>query len=141
MMVNGMVVRSNNWFKAIWGVFPPDRWTDRWTDEQALVIIKLLLWLKRHFSLEHAQNLCMMQYCLEPLKLYGSGKYNLNAIKEISVTSSYLGLSPSIRGCQNKESLEECTTELHKKSIMNKCKCLPSHFSNGSQKVCLTFNS
>jgi len=67
--------------------------------------------------------------------MYGSGKYNLNAIKELSVTSSYLALHPSVRGCQNQESFEECTTNLYRKSIIDICRCLPSSFLNGSEKV------
>ena len=77
----------------------------------------------------------MYMYSSEPLKLYGSGKYNLNAVKEISVTISYLGLNPRIRGCQNQESFEECTTNLYLKATIEKCKCLPSSLMNGAQKV------
>ena len=44
----------------------------------------------------------------EPVILVGEGKYNLNILKEITVTESYLGMS---RGtCQDEEDLEDCTT-------------------------------
>ena len=43
----------------------------------------------------------------EPLKLVGEGKYNLNAVKEIKVTDSYLGLDMKDKGCQNEEPQEE----------------------------------
>ena len=48
---------------------------------------------------------------VEPVKLIGQGEYNLNALKKIEVTDSYLGLDQDIRGCQNKEPLLNCTTE------------------------------
>ena len=59
------------------------------------------------------------------MKLIGEGKYNLNAIKEIKVTDSYLGLDIEDRGCQNEEAVEECTTRQYIQNLRQKCGCLP----------------
>ena len=59
------------------------------------------------------------------MKLIGEGKYNLNAIKEIKVTESYLGLDIEDRGCQNEEAVEECTTRQYIETLLHKCACLP----------------
>ena len=57
--------------------------------------------------------------------MIGEGKYNLNALKEIKVTDSYLGLDKNVKGCQNEESLEECTTRQHMDTYLQQCGCLP----------------
>ena len=48
-------------------------------------------------------------FCLlsEPLRLFGEGQYNLNEIKEMKVTDSFLTLKPKSRSCQNIEDFEE----------------------------------
>ena len=67
-----------------------------------------------------------MKTCLsETVKLIGEGKYNLNAVKEIKVTESFLGLTKKIRECQNEEEIYECTTRYYKKTLLNHCGCLP----------------
>ena len=38
--------------------------------------------------------------------MHGEGEYNLNVLKEIQVTDSYLELDQNTRGCQNKEKEE-----------------------------------
>ena len=63
----------------------------------------------------------------EPIKLIGEGKYNLNAVKEIQITESYLGMDEDIRGCQNKLSIENCTTEHYLDTLQNRCGCIPSN--------------
>ena len=68
----------------------------------------------------------VVQICFtEPIQLVGEGKYNLNVLKEISVTDSYLGLDQSTRRCQNEEPLNDCMTRTHKMNILQKCGCLP----------------
>ena len=52
-----------------------------------------------------------VSYILEPVKLSGEGKFNLNIVKEIKVTDSFLGLHQSVRGCQNETSQDDCTTK------------------------------
>merc|ERR1712223_672387 len=62
---------------------------------------------------------------IEPIKLIGEGKYNLNAVKEIQVTESYLGMDEDIRGCQNQLSMENCTTNQYLETCQNQCGCIP----------------
>ena len=61
----------------------------------------------------------------ELVKLIGEGEYNLDALKEIKVTDSYLGLDQDVRGCQNEESLNNCKTKHYLERILEKCDCLP----------------
>ena len=62
--------------------------------------------------------------CVESVKLIGEGKYNLNDVKEIKVTDSYLGMDMKYRGCQNEEPFEECTTRHYIDTTLLKCGCL-----------------
>ena len=55
----------------------------------------------------------------------GEGKYNLNAIKEIKVTDSFLGLDMEDKGCQNEEPIENCTTRHYIETLLHQCSCLP----------------
>ena len=57
--------------------------------------------------------------------MIGEGKYNLDALKEIRVTESYLGMDMGIRKCQNEEPLENCTTRTYMDSFLQQCGCLP----------------
>ena len=50
-------------------------------------------------------------FTAEVVKLIGEGEYNFNALKEIRVTKSYLGLDEDVRGCQDEEPLNNCTTK------------------------------
>ena len=45
-----------------------------------------------------------VKYFLEPLLLKIGNEYNLNNVKEISVTDDFLTLDKTIIGCQNEES-------------------------------------
>ena len=62
---------------------------------------------------------------LEPVHLVGEGEYNLNALKEIKSTESYLGLDEDVRECQNDEPQDNCTTRHYVDSLMQQCGCLP----------------
>ena len=55
----------------------------------------------------------------------GEGEYNLNSLKEEEVTQSFLGMDQSVRGCQNEEHYDECTTRQYIKTIRENCGCLP----------------
>lgn len=57
--------------------------------------------------------------------LIGEGEYNLNDLKEIEITDSYLGLDREVRECQNVEPLYNCTTRHYHDAIMEECGCLP----------------
>ena len=61
----------------------------------------------------------------ETLQLVGEGEYNLNALKEIKVTDSYLGLDLDVIKCQNQEPRKNCTTKQYHDTFLGKCGCLP----------------
>ena len=61
----------------------------------------------------------------EAVELIGEGEYNLNSLKEIKITDSYLGLDQEDRGCQNVEPYENCTTRQYLRTILEECGCLP----------------
>lgn len=60
----------------------------------------------------------------EPLRVYGEGQYNLNSVKEIKVSESFLGLSESVRECQNREASETCKSRKYVETLLKNCKCL-----------------
>ena len=74
---------------------------------------------------------------LEPVKLSGDGEYNLNVLKQIKVTDSYLSLEQSVRGCQNEEGLHNCTTRHYLFSLLEHCRCLPFHLMQKDKQVIL----
>ena len=49
----------------------------------------------------------------------------MNAVKEIQVTDSFLGLDQEVKGCQITETFENCTTNEFKEKSMKHCGCLP----------------
>ena len=57
--------------------------------------------------------------------MIGEGKYNLNAVEEILVTESFLGLDESVKHCQNKEELDVCKNRHMKKTLLQQCGCVP----------------
>ena len=69
----------------------------------------------------------------------GEGKYNLNAVKEIKVTESYLGLDESVKDCQTEESIENCMTWNFINSVLHQCECLPLSISMNSKVHFLIF--
>ena len=62
---------------------------------------------------------------VEAVNLIGEGEYNLNVLKEIRVTESYLGLDQDFRQCQNEEPLNNCTTRKYFDTFLGECGCLP----------------
>ena len=67
---------------------------------------------------------------LEPLILKVGNEYNLNNVKEISVTDDFLTLDQSIIKCQNEESLQDCKTRKYVDTKFEQCKCLPFAIRN-----------
>ena len=68
---------------------------------------------------------------LDPVRLNGEGQYNLNNMKEIYVTDSFMGLERNTRNCQNLETYNDCITRHYIKMMMQECGCLPlSHVSS-----------
>ena len=53
------------------------------------------------------------------------GQYNLNNLKEISVTDSFMGLDIKTRNCQSIGKYDECKTMLHMENLRHECGCLP----------------
>ena len=49
----------------------------------------------------------------------------MSDVKEVKVTSEYLGLIEDARKCQNVERFEECTTREYFKAVKEECKCVP----------------
>ena len=70
----------------------------------------------------------------DPVELVGEGEYNLNVLKDIKVSDSYLGLDENIRGCQNKEPLYNCTSRFYRNAFLEYCGCLPPNIIS-SEKV------
>ena len=61
----------------------------------------------------------------EPVVLRGAGKYDLNVLKGIKVTESYLGLPEKATGCQNTQKLQDCERKQYFDALHNECGCLP----------------
>ena len=59
------------------------------------------------------------------MRLLGEGEYNLNSMKEISVTESFLGLDRDTIKCQNIETYDDCKTRLNLENLRQTCGCLP----------------
>ena len=61
----------------------------------------------------------------DPVTLSGEGQYNLNSLKMIGVTESFLGLDEIDIKCQDQVFLDNCTTKYYIETIKKQCKCLP----------------
>ena len=72
--------------------------------------------------------------------LSGEGEYNLNILKEISVTDSFLDLDDYTRGCQNVEPFDNCTTRFFLNSLKEICGCIPKAINLLSQVYELIIN-
>ena len=57
--------------------------------------------------------------------MVGDGQYNVNNVKELKVTESFLGLNEEVRDCQDKEAIQNCTTRQYIHTILEECGCLP----------------
>ena len=74
-------------------------------------------------------------YFAEPVMLIGEGEYNLNVLKEIKVTESFVGLDQEVTKCQSIESFENCTTRNYLDVIMAQCRCLPLNVRVSSEVI------
>ena len=72
---------------------------------------------------------------LDPVILQGEGECNLDILKEIVPSDSFLGLDEDIKECQNFEPFDNCTTRFFYENAKIKCGCLP-YSINLSRKVC-----
>ena len=84
---------------------------------QPSIIYSILYWYQNEVFISF--------HVSEPSILKGEGIYNLNVLQEIEVTDEYLGLDQKVRGCQNKESHDNCTTSHYIDTILEQCGCLP----------------
>ena len=50
-------------------------------------------------------------------------------------TSEFILLDKKVRGCQNKETVQECEAKKYLDNMMNTCNCTPYHLINGSKNV------
>ena len=80
----------------------------------------------------------MFYYNVEPVTLIGEGEYNINALTEIKVTESYLGLNEDVRECQSEVSLYDCSNRKYVDTIMDQCGCLPLNMIMASNEVIST---
>ena len=87
-------------------------------------------------SIMYINNVYESKYFLEPLMLKIGNEYNLNNVKEISVTDDFLTLDKTIIKCQNQESLQDCKTRKYLNTMVKQCKCLPFALRNDNE-VCL----
>ena len=60
-------------------------------------------------------------------------EYNMNNVKEISVTKDFLTLDKNIKKCQSKESLQDCKTRKYINTMVQQCKCLSFAISNDDE--------
>ena len=68
--------------------------------------------------------------------LYGEGEYNLNILKEIKVTDSFIGLSQDVRACQLEEHIVDCETRNYLEHSKSVCGCLPFPVRTKNQVDC-----
>ena len=68
------------------------------------------------------------------MTLIGEGNYNLNILKDVEVTDSFLGLDENVRQCQDIEPYDNCTTRHYIENVRKNCGCLPLSI-NSFEKV------
>ena len=76
---------------------------------------------------------------LDSLILNGEGNYNLNVVKEMKVTDSFIGLPHGVKQCQNKEVYLDCKTKEFLEALVNTCMCLPfslKYFNDSNISIC-----
>ena len=56
--------------------------------------------------------------------MYGGGIYQLTAVKEMKATENFLKLDDRKKNCQNKETLEKCTSRNGLQDMINKYGCI-----------------
>ena len=75
---------------------------------------------------------------IEPLLLYGEGKYALSAIKEVAGTNTFLSMDEKIKLCQSKETYQQCMTKEYIKKGLETCGCTPFTLRNFTKKACFS---
>ena len=72
---------------------------------------------------------------LDPETLHGEGEYNLNILKEVKVTDSFMELDEDVRECQNQEHYIDCTTNNFIEEMRQQCGCLPLSIRSSNFQV------
>ena len=67
----------------------------------------------------------LIYFALDPIELELEYTYNLNVVKEMKVTDSFITLDEDVRQCQDEYTQVECRTKKYLDSIIENCKCLP----------------
>ena len=62
---------------------------------------------------------------LDPIHLELENRYNLNVLKEITVSNSFLSMEKDVKKCQDVETFNDCVTTKFIRDLKSKCKCLP----------------
>ena len=71
---------------------------------------------------------------LDPVQLSGEGEFNLDILKEIAVTDSFLRLDQDVIECQSVgETFDNCTTNFYRNYTRIKCGCLPYSITSSSE--------
>ena len=65
----------------------------------------------------------------------GEGEFDLNIIKEVDITESFMGLPFDDRKCQNEENFVDCTTRQQLRNILVNCGCLPMSIGSFTKNV------
>ena len=73
------------------------------------------------------------------MKLIGEGVYNLNELKVIEVTDSFLSMDQEDRKCQSNEPILNCTTKNYMEELIKQCGCLPFNIRLSDQVVTSMF--
>ena len=81
-----------------------------------------------------------MYLILDSLKIANNKDYNLNVVKEIYVRKSFFSLNKNVRGCQEEESYDQCTTNNYLEALKDKCKCYPLHLRINEKVTKFCFN-
>ena len=68
-----------------------------------------------------------------PVTRYGGGNFALKNLKEMKVTSSFLGLEEDIRKCGGRQTKVECINDYLMKESVGTCNCFPLNIKDFSQ--------
>ena len=63
------------------------------------------------------------------------GDYNMNVVKESKGTESFYNLDKSVRGCQEDELYVDCSTNVYRETMLQKCNCLPFNIRLNTDQV------
>ena len=59
------------------------------------------------------------------MEIFEEGQYNLNNLKEITVTDSFMVFDRKTKNCQDLEAYDDCKTKFYVGNLRQECRCLP----------------